>query len=400
VEVTFTMTEKLYYTDSFLREFDAKAVSCQERDGRFEVLLDRTAFYPTSGGQPNDTGRLGEAAVLDVYDREEDHEIVHVTDRPVLPGPVHGTIEWERRFDHIQQHTGQHLLSAAFVNLFHFPTVSFHLGRETCTIDLEAPSVVPRHLAEAERAANGVIFEDRPIRVSFREREELEGLGVRKKVEREGTLRILEIEGFDIQPCGGTHAARTGQVGMILVRKLERVKQYWRVEFVCGGRALAAARGDFETLGAAAREIGCGMAEVPPMVTKMIEERKTAHRERGRLAERLAELEASALLATGEKTILHAFDEGDAAFLRQVAARLAAAPGVRAVVASRTTRHWVFARSKESSGDMNQILREVLVPAGGKGGGSKEFAQGTVPEAANVDELLHKVRELLGREGG
>lgn len=394
------MTERLYYTDSFLREFDAKAVLCEERDGHFEVLLDRTAFYPTSGGQPNDTGRLGEAAVLDVYDREEDHEIVHVTDRPVLPGLVHGVIDWERRFDHIQQHTGQHLLSAAFVNLFHFPTVSFHLGRETCTIDLDAPSVVPRHLAEAERAANGMIFEDRPIKVSFREREELEGLGVRKKVEREGTLRILEIEGFDIQPCGGTHAARTGQVGMILVRKLERVKQYWRVEFVCGARSLEAARGDFETLGMAAREIGCGMAEVPPMVTKMIEERKAAYRERSQLAERLAELEASALLATGEKTIIHAFDEGDAAFLRQVAARLAAAPGVRAVVASHATRHCVFARSKESAGDMNQTLRQVLVPAGGKGGGSKEFAQGTVPEAANIDDLLGKARELFARQVG
>jgi alanyl-tRNA synthetase len=396
----FTMTERLYYTDSFLREFDAKVVSCEERDGSFEVLLDRTAFYPTSGGQPNDTGLLGEAAVVDVYDREDDHEIVHVTDRPVLPGAVHGVIDWERRFDHIQQHTGQHLLSAAFVKLFHFPTVSFHLGREICTIDLDAPSVVPRHLAEAERTANGVIFEDRPISISFREKEELEGLGVRKKVEREGTLRILEIEGFDIQPCGGTHAARTGQVGLILVRKLERVKQVWRVEFVSGGRALAAARGDFETLGAAAREIGCGMAEVPAMLAKMIEERKAAHRERGQLAARLAELEAGALLATGERTIVQAFDEGDAAFLRQVASRLAAAPGVRAVVASRAARQFVFAQSKDAGGDMNRMLRDVLGPAGGKGGGAKDFAQGTVPEAANIDELLGKAREMLGSEGG
>lgn len=394
----FTMTERLYYTDSFLREFDAKVVACEERDGRFEALLDRTAFYPTSGGQPNDTGRLGDATVLDVYDREEDHEIVHVTDRPVLPGAVHGTIDWERRFDHIQQHTGQHLLSAAFLKLFHFPTVSFHLGREVCTIDLDAPSVVPRHLAEAERMANGVIFEDRPIAVSFREKEELEGLGVRKKVDREGTLRILEIKDFDLQPCGGTHATHTGQVGMILVRKFERLKQYWRVEFVCGARALAAARCDFETLGAAAREIGCGMAEVPAMVTKMIEERKAAHRERGHLAGRLADFEAAALLAKGEKTIVHAFDAGDPAFLRQVAARLAAAPGVRAVIASRSARQFVFARAKELAGDMNKMLREVLVPAGGKGGGSKDFAQGTVPEAANIDELLGKAAALLGRE--
>ena len=142
------------------------------------------------------------------------------------------------------------------------------------------------------------------------------------------------------------------------------------------------------------------MAEVPAMVTKMIEERKAAHRERGHLAGRLADLEAAALLATAVKTIVHAFDEGDAAFLRQVAARLAAEPGVRAVVASRAAHQFVFARAKDSADDMNQMLREVLVPAGGKGGGSKDFAQGTVPEAANIDELLAKARELLGRQDG
>jgi alanyl-tRNA synthetase len=392
------MTERLYYTDSFLREFDAQVVACEAIDGRFEVLLDRTAFYPTSGGQPYDTGKLGGANVSDVFEREEDHEVVHVVDEPLPPGPVHGAIDWERRFDHIQQHTGQHLLSAAFLKLFSFPTVSFHLGREICTIDLDAPALVPRHLEEAERLACQAVFDDRPIAVTFRQKEELTELGVRKQVEREGTLRLIAIEGFDIQPCGGTHALRTGQVGVILVRKVERQKQVWRVEFVSGGRAIAAARGDFYTLGAAAREIGCGMSEVPAMVMKMIEERKAAHRERGQLAGRLAELEAAALLSTGEKIIVHAFDEGDPAFLRQVAARLAASPGVRAVVASRSAHQFVFARAKEAGGDMGRALREVLAPAGGKGGGSKEFAQGTVPEAANIDDLLAQARSFLQHE--
>jgi alanyl-tRNA synthetase len=173
------MTERLYYTDSFLREFDATVVSCQSVKGRFEVVLDRTAFYPTSGGQPHDTGKLGEANVTEVFEREEDHEVVHVVDATIPPGPVQGSIDWQRRFDHIQQHTGQHLLSAAFLKLFHFPTVSFHLGREICTIDLDAPSVVQRHLEEAERLACRTVFDDLPIAVSFREKEELAGLGVR-----------------------------------------------------------------------------------------------------------------------------------------------------------------------------------------------------------------------------
>jgi alanyl-tRNA synthetase len=389
------MAERLYYTDSYLDEFEARVLSCEPRGERFEVVLDRTAFYPSSGGQPHDMGWLGDIQVVDVIGREADHEVVHLTERPVPLGPVHGAIDWERRFDHLQQHTGQHLLSAAFVHLFHFPTVSFHLGREICTIDLAAPSVVPRHVAEAERLANQIVFEDRPIAVSFREKSELEQLGVRKQVDREGTLRIVDITGFDLQPCGGTHATRTGQVGPILTRRVERVKDDWRVEFVCGNRAVAVARSDYETLGAAAREIGCGPAELPAMVTKLLEERKAGHRERGRLMERLAEFELRQLLGSG-RTIVHAFDEADAAFLRQMAARLVTEPGMRVVLASRSSRQFVFAQSKGWAGDMNKLLRETIVPAGGKGGGAKDFAQGTAPEAANLDELLAKARTLLG----
>jgi alanyl-tRNA synthetase len=393
------MTERLYYTDSFLREFDASVVSCDPlKEDRWEVRLDRTAFYPTSGGQPHDTGRLGEAVVLDVLEREGDDEILHVTDRSIPAGPVRGTIDWERRFDHIQQHTGQHLLSSAFLRLFAFPTVSFHLGREISTIDLDAPNVVPRHLQEAADLVNRVVFDDRPIGVSFHEKQEVAKLGLRKAVAREGTLRIVEIEGFDLQACGGTHALRTGQVGPVMIRKLERQKQFWRVEFVCGARALRDARGDFEALGAAAREIGCGMPEVPTIVTKLLDESKAAHRVRALLKGRLAELEARELLARGDRSIVHVFDQGDAGFLRQVAAVLVAEPGVRAVVASRSSRQFVFAHAKDAGGDMKRLLNETLFAAGGKGGGSKDFAQGIVPESANIDEILARAREILRRE--
>lgn len=400
------MTERLYYLDSFLREFDARVVACDPRAGGWEVLLDRTAFYPTSGGQPHDTGRLGEAAVLDVFEREENHDLCHVTDRAIDVGPVHGSIDWDRRFDHIQQHTGQHMLSAAFLNLFGFPTVSFHMGREIATIDLDAPGVVPRHLQEAAELVNRTVFEDRPIMVSFREREELERLGVRKQVKREGPLRVIDIEGFDLQPCGGTHATRTGQVGPVLIRKLERQKGWWRVEFVCGGRALRDARADFETLGAVARQIGCGLAEAPAMVAKMLDERKVAHREGAQLAGRLAELEATALASGGDRRIVHAFDHADAGFLRKVASVLVTNPGMSVVLASRNARQFVFAQSKssgsagpaESASDMKRLLEETLVAVGGKGGGSKDFAQGTVPESADIDEILERARKVPNRE--
>ncbi|MGH9709956.1 MAG: alanyl-tRNA editing protein, partial [Candidatus Acidiferrales bacterium] len=267
------MTERLYYNDSFLGEFDAQVLACEPEGTRWRVRLNRTAFYPTSGGQPFDTGRLGAATVVEVLDTEND-EISHFTDQSVDTGAIHASIDWPRRFDHMQQHTAQHMLSAAFIELCKYQTVSFHLGREISTIDLAALSVTPRQLEEAERRVNEIIFADRPIAVRYGNAEELAAQGIRKKVDREGTLRVIDIEGFDRQPCGGTHLMRTGQAGMLLTRKCERQKQNWRVEFVAGFRALTAARGDFAALRQAAEHLGCGMAELPDNVRKIQEERR------------------------------------------------------------------------------------------------------------------------------
>ena len=252
-------TERLYYRDSFLCEFDAQVISCEKDGERWRVVLDRTAFYPTSGGQPHDTGKLGDVPVIEVADVE--HKVVHYTSAAVPVGPVRGRIDWARRIDHMQQHTGQHLLSAAFIELFGFQTVSFHLGKEMSTIDLDTSAVVTKQLEEAERRVNEVIFEDKPVVIRFGTAEELAEAGIRKKVEREGILRAIEVERFDRQPCGGTHLERTGQAGMLLIRKLERRRDQCRVEFVCGFRALAAARGDFATLTQAASLLSCGVGD-------------------------------------------------------------------------------------------------------------------------------------------
>ena len=397
------MTERLYYNDSSLREFDAKVLECEPARERWQVRLERTAFYPTSGGQPHDTGRLADAAVLDVVERD-DHEIVHITDRAVAAGTVHGAIDWERRFDHMQQHTGQHLLSAAFIELFKFPTVSFHLGRDTSTIDLEARSVVPRHLEEAERRVAQVIFEDRPIAVSFATAQQLAASGVRKAVAREGLLRVIEIEGFDRQPCGGTHLAGTGQAGLLLVRKCEKQKQNWRVEFVCGFRALVAARSDFATLGAAAEQLSCGLPEVPAMVGKALEERRVAQRAAKQLQERVAKYEADSLLAEkaearadGTRVVAAIFDDAEAGYLGMLAARLVAEPHVQALLATRAGGVVVFAQSEGLPGDMGALLRETVTPAGGKGGGTKQFAQGSVPDVNKLGEILARAKEQLGK---
>jgi alanyl-tRNA synthetase len=400
------MTERLYYNDSFLKEFDATVLSSTQDGERWRVALDRTAFYPTSGGQPHDTGSLGEARVLEVLDSEEILDgsagIIHFTDRSVHLGPVHGTIDWDRRFDHIQQHTGQHLLSAAFIELFKMQTVSFHLGREISTIDITGQNVEASHLDAAERRVNEIIFADRPVKIHYGTAEELAAAGVRKQVDRDGVLRAIEIEGFDRQPCGGTHVARTGQVGMILLRRLEKMKQNWRVEFVCGVRAARAAHADAASLGEASRLLSCAPNEVAALVARALEERQAGHRARQRLTEELAEVQALMLLATEQRpgksgdpgVVIRVLDEADASYARMLATKIVEQGRVRALIGTRDG-HVIFAQSVGLPGDMNALLRECLTAAGGRGGGSKDFAQGSVSDAARVEEILAKAAGKL-----
>ena len=353
-------TERLYYRDSFLREFDAQVISCEKEGERWKIVLDRTAFYPTSGGQPYDTGKLGDVPVIEVADAE--HKVVHYASAAIPVGPVHGVIDWPRRIDHMQQHTGQHLLSAAFIELFGFQTVSFHLGKEISTIDLDTPAVKAEHLEKAEWRVNEVIFEDKPVVIRFGTAEELAEAGIRKKVEREGVLRAIEVEGFDRQPCGGTHLERTGQAGLLLIRKLERRRDQCRVEFVCGFRALSAARNDFSTLTQAASLLSCGMAEVPAVLGKLIEERRVQHGAVKRLEERLAEHEARELLASRAATdagslrvIASALDEATPAYLGLLAAKLVAEANVVTLLASRASGHVAFAQTKGLPLDMGVL---------------------------------------------
>jgi alanyl-tRNA synthetase len=391
-------TERLYYRDSFLREFDAQVISCEKEGERWKVVLDRTAFYPTSGGQPHDTGKLGDVPVIEVADAEQ--KVVHYASAAVPVGPVRGTIDWPRRIDHMQQHTGQHLLSAAFIELFGFQTVSFHLGKEISTIDLDTPAVIPKQLEEAERRVNEVIFEDKPVVIRFGTAEELVEAGIRKNVERKGVLRAIEVEGFDRQPCGGTHLERTGQAGLLLIRKLERRRDQCRVEFVCGFRALAAARSDFSTLTQAAALLSCGLGEVPAVLGKLIEERRVQHGAVKRLEERLAEHEARALLASQPamgtlRVVASALEEATPSYLGLLAAKLVAEANVVALLGSRASGHVVFAQTKGLPHDMGALLRDMLKQFGGKGGGAKDFAQGSVVDAAKAADVIAHAKKMF-----
>jgi alanyl-tRNA synthetase len=400
------LTERLYYGDSFLREFEARVISCEPEGARWRVTLDRTAFFPSSGGQPHDTGTLGSASVVEVAD-SDDGRIVHYTSAELPAGPVIGSIDWTRRFDHMQQHTGQHLLSAVFLELFGFPTVSFHLGREISTIDLEAPSIVPRHMEEAERRTNELIFEDRLVSVCYGTAEELAKAGIRKKVEREGVLRAVEIAGIDRQPCGGTHLTRTGQAGMLLLRKLERRREAWRLEFVCGGRALETARADYAAIWHSATLLSCSATDVPGVIGKTLEERRATHGAAKRMEGRLAEHEARSLLAglgssaLGEmRVVAAAIEDATPSYLTLLAARLVLESEVVALLGARTGGHLVFAQTKGLAGDMGALVRETFKQLGGKGGGSKDFAQGALGDGEKMDEALASAKSALSSSVG
>jgi alanyl-tRNA synthetase len=397
-------TRRLYYDDSYQREFTAQVLSCEpEMHGTtaaWAVVLDCTALYPTSGGQPHDLGKLGDANVLDV--RDDDEHIVHVVDREVPFGSVAGCLDWARRLDHMQQHTGQHLLSAMFQERYGRPTVSFHLGSDVCTIDLQGPEPTEDILEGAERAANQIISEDRAITARYGTAKEFADLGVRKEVQREGILRAIEIEGADLQPCGGTHVKSTAQIGIILVRRCTKMRQDWRVEFVCGRRASRVARHDFQLLHKTAELLGSAADDVPVSVERAIGERDGHFKTAKSLLQRLAELEAAAALAAakpdgnGLRVIVRTFDEANLPeYLNHFATQLAKSENTVALVGQSGEGHLLFAQHPGAGKDMNVLLKQVTAQFAGKGGGTRDFARGKLNDAAQAAKAITLAREQL-----
>jgi alanyl-tRNA synthetase len=288
------VTERLYYNDSSLLRFSATVVENGVKDGRNFVVLDRTAFYPTSGGQPYDLGHLGGRSVLDVADRDDDSAVLHFVDDVIAVGEVvEGEIDRARRLDHMQQHTGQHVLSAAFVRVCDAPTVSFHLGAESATNDL-AGDLDPAAIAAAEHAANRIVWDDRAVAVRFVSSEEAARLPLRKEPSRTGTLRVIEVQDFDLSACGGTHVPRTGAIGVIAVTAWERYKGGTRISFVCGGRALDAFRRLRDAIGATSRLLSVQTAELPAAVARLLTEARDLRLEVRALADELATFHAAA----------------------------------------------------------------------------------------------------------
>ena len=390
------MTVRHYYTDAYRAEFTATIVE-RSGDGT-RIYLDETAFYPTSGGQPHDLGTLGGVDVVDVVD--EDDRVAHVIATPLAGEPrLVGRIDWARRYDHMQQHTGQHLLSAVFEDLFGAKTVSVHFGPDSSTLDLDAESLTGEQLAAAETRANELVGEARPVVVTFEDAATVQGL--RKASDRTGALRVVSIDGVDRSACGGTHVRSTAEIGTVLVRSSEKVRTSTRVEFVCGKRAVRRARRDLEALSAIAGSLSSSLDDAPAVVATQAERLRDAENARKKLDRELSayrareRYDATAPDADGVRTIVlrdaTSIDE-----IRAVAQAAFALSRVVVVGALLAPPSVLLATSEDSGLDAGRTLKERLAAAGGRGGGSPRLAQGSVPDAAAVESV---VAALVNRGG-
>src|SRR5438445_9885979 len=387
------MTLRLYYTDSYLKKFDATVVAVEPHGDRLPVILDRSAFYPTSGGQPHDTGTLGGLPVTEVIEDDEDR-VLHVVSGPIT-GVVTGSIDWPRRFDHMQQHTGQHLLSQAFLQALGAQTRAVHLGAELSTLDLDLADLPALSAGQVEDLANRIVFEDRPVQIREVDESELPGLGLRRPAKKRGRIRVVDVEEFDRSACGGTHVRRTGEIGTVKLRRWERFNGGVRVEFLCGWRALR----DSRWKNALVRDLAVTLTVKDQEVAEAVERLMGQLRERDRtlagLRDQLVELEAQRRLENLPSTpriVTEVLPGWSAEMTSALAGRLAAAGSTIAALATSDGRV-IVARSSDLDLDAAALLRRALEPLGGRGGGRPAFAQGAV-SPDKVREALTSIASL------
>jgi alanyl-tRNA synthetase len=388
-------TERLYYDDPHLLEFDATVIEQIKLDGRSGAILDRTAFYPTSGGQPNDLGSIENISVVDVYEDETTGEVIHVTDEPLPNRFVHGRIDAARRLDHMQQHSGQHVLSQAFVELFGWRTVSFHLGAAFSTIDLAVETVTRDRAAQAEELANRIVQENRSVTICYVPSERINEVGLRKPTARSGEIRVIDIGGYDKSACGGTHVRSTAEIGPILITRMERTKRLTRLEFLCGGRVIRYAREANRALEAISQIVSTPPLESASGVKMVWDELQRSRKAVDELELRLLDMEAAEFPAS-DGTALGAFKGRGIDTIKVLAQKICVRPGIVALLADESDQiRVVFARSADSPVDVAAILKRTLEMFGGRGGGKPSLAQGGGLTAPDANAILDYARSLL-----
>ncbi len=381
-------TERLYYNDPYLLEFEANVVETLPLKDRIGAVLDRTAFYPTSGGQPNDLGTINDAALLDCYEDEQRGAVIHVLDKKVDIGKAQCRVDPVRRSDHMQQHSGQHVLSQAFVELYDWPTLSFHLGATACTIDLPAESVTREQADRAAHLANRIIQENRNVAVRYISQEGLADAGLRKPTERTGEIRIIDIAGYDRSACGGTHVRMTGEIGPVLITKLERAKKQTRVEFICGNRVIQYAREANRVLESISQTISAPALETAGAVRTLWDDYQQTRKRIDDLESDLLDHEAGKFPVENGIAV-GAFKNRGLDKLKMLAVKICARPSIVALLADQSDQlRVVFARSADSAVDVAAILKQTLDRFGGRGGGRPNLAQGGGLTADDAHDVL------------
>ncbi|MBN1936438.1 MAG: alanyl-tRNA editing protein [Anaerolineae bacterium] len=391
------MTEKLYYQDPYLARFEARLVRRLEIDGQPAVVLDRTAFYPTGGGQPNDLGTLNGIPVVDVQ-ADDDKAVVHILQSPLAQERASGELDWARRFDHMQQHSGQHILSQAFEQTLDAQTVSFHLGQDVCTIDLNRAPLEMDQITPGLEQANQIVFEDRSVMARFVDHAELARMPLRKKPAVDGPIRIVQVENYDWSPCGGTHVARSGEVGPIQIVRLERRNKQTRIYFLCGWRALADYRRKHGIVQALSSYFTTAEDEIIPTVERMEVEIKALRKQISAVQTQMVDYQIAGWLANAEqvgpwRVILLILEDYDLNLVKEIAHRLTGHAGAIALLATRA--NLVFARAEGVDADMGATIRAACAASGGKGGGRPQFAQGNLVDSDLVQPALAAARRAL-----
>lgn len=392
------MTERLYYDDSLLMEFDARVVAHGELSGRPSVVLDQSAFYPESGGQMADRGRLGDARVVDV--QVDSSGVVHHLLEGEFPEPgqsVHGSIDRARRRVHMALHTGQHMLSRALVDVAKAETVSSRLGETSCTIDVDAREIDEPTLARIENLVNSIVDDDVPVRAWFPEAAELSSLELRRTPKVEDHIRVVRIGDFDITPCGGTHCTGSAQVGLLRITGVERYKGGTRLTFAAGRRAREQLGGESDVLRELGRAFTCAPGDVPAAVDKLRRQLGEVRESLGLVRARLAEQTAGELLAraesTGERRLVAQLTGAPAELLRAVGARLTALPDAVALLAGGTSEGTAVlaVRGSDSDFDCGGFIKRAATASGGRGGGRPERAEGRLPPGVDWPALVESL---------
>jgi len=392
-------TERLYYEDPYLLEFDANVIETRSVEGRSGVVLDKTAFYPTSGGQPNDLGTINDVSLTDCIEDEATGAVIHVVENPIDKGPAHCRIDAARRLDHMQQHSGQHVLSQAFVELFNWPTVSFHLGVAHCTIDLAAEAISSGQAERAEDLANRIIRENRKVAVRYVAQENIAGAGLRKPTERTGDIRIIDIDGYDRSACGGTHVRATTEIGAVLITGIDRAKKQSRVQFICGDRVIRYARMANRTLESISQTVSAPPFDTAAAVLALWRQHEQSGKRIEELESQLMDYEA-AQFPVIDGLAVGSFKNRGIEKIKMLAAKICKRPGTVALLADQDDQlRVVFARSADSSIDVAVLLKQTLERFGGRGGGRPNVAQGGGLNAEAGEVLAFAEAKLRGSGG-